>query len=388
MIHLDSLALISIVSFVVLWLVVAAAAPKRDWEGHGRSTLGLVLAGTLLAYSAATLPVFLAGWTLTVSPYLLCWPGRAPRTRIILGLSTLLLAAGAALTAAWPAGEAAPYAFALLMGATLLRKGIFPFHFWIVETFEQTALPPLSLLLDSHLGAYLLIRFTIPLAPETASAALPYLSFAALFTSVYMAVAALGETLPRRVLGLLCISQASFILAGLENRTQQGITGALLQWWVVAFAMTGMVAIFAALEARNTAVTSPNGYLGLGAHAPRLAGFFAISGLALVGLPGTLGFVAEDLLFHGALSAHSMLGLALPLATALNAITVVRLFTVLFLGRRAIHATPITDARPRETLALAATVLVLVLGGLLPGVLIELRTPSAASLTGLLSGVR
>lgn len=386
MINLDSLALISIGSFLVLWVVIAAAAPKRDLEGHGWATLGCLLAGTVLAYAAATLPVFLAGWTLTVLPYLLDWPGKQKGPKVALLASTVMLAAGTVAVAAWPDQRGATAGFAALMAATMLRKGIFPLHYWIVEAFETTTFPSLSLLLDSHLGAYLLIRFTIPLAPAVASTALPYLSVLPLFTSVYMAIAALAETTPRRVLGLLCISQASFILAGLENRTQQGITGALLQWWVVAFAMTGMMAIYAALEARNSEVRSARGHLGLGAHAPRLAAFFAAFGLALVGLPGTLGFVAEDLLFHGALSANSLLGLALPLATALNAITVVRLFTTLFLGRRAIHATPIPDARPREAWPLAALLLLLVLGGLVPMALIGLRTPSAAALAELLSG--
>jgi NADH-quinone oxidoreductase subunit M len=126
-------------------------------------------------------------------------------------------------------------------------------------------------------------------------------------------------------------------------------------------------------------------YLGLGAHAPRLACFFAVFGLALVGLPGTLGFVAEDLLFHGGLTAQPLIGVALPLATALNAITVFRLYSTLFLGRRAIHAIPIADAVFRERVGLAVTVVLLVAGGLVPSVLVSLRTPSAAGLAALLA---
>ena len=259
------------------------------------------------------------------------------------------------------------------------------FHYWVLDAFESTSLPVLSLLLNSHLGVYLLIRFAIPLSPEMATKAAPLLSVLAMLSSVFMAVAALAEKHPRRLLGLLCISQSAFILAGLANQTQQGITGALVQWWVVAFAITGMVSVYGAIEARHSGVRAPSGFMGLGAHAPRLATFFVICGLALVGLPGTLGFVAEDLLFHGALSAHPWLGLALPLATALNAITVLRLFAVLFLGRRAIHTVPIPDAQPRETLALAVIVVLLVVGGLMPGLLIDLRTPSASALVEFLS---
>lgn len=378
MIALDAFALISIASYLVLWAVIAVAAPRRDLEGNGRLALGCLLAGTLLAYSAASLPLFLAGWALTVLPYVIDGSGRrGPRMALL------------AATAALAAGTLAPgpaFAFGALVVAALIRKGIFPFHAWTVSAFETGSLPAASLLLNSHLGAYLLMRFALPRWPGEAAALLPWLSLLALFTSVYMALAGLAERSPRRILGTLCTSQASFLLAGLGNRTEQGITGALLHWWVVGFAISGMTAVYASLEARSSEVRAPKEYLGLGVHAPRLAAFFAVCGFALAGLPGTLGFVAEDLLFHGALSAHSMLGAALPLATALNAISVMRLFATLFLGRRGNRSTPVPDALLRERLALTATVLFLVLGGLAPGVLIGLRTPSAAALSALLTG--
>ena len=386
MIAIDSLSMISIASFLVLWVVTVVAAPKRELDGRGRATLGCLLAGTVLAYAAATLPVFLAGWALTVLPYLLDWNGKRSGPKIALLFSTVLVAVGAVTPAFWPGNTGTTLALVALVIATLLRMGILPFHFWVLDAFASTRLTALSLLLNSHLGAYLLIRFAIPLSPDMATGASPVLSVLAMSTSVFMAFAALAEKRPRRLLGLLCISQSAFLVAGLANQTQQGITGALVQWWVVAFAMTGMICVYGALEARHSGVSAPNGFLGLGAHAPRLAVFFAICGLALVGLPGTLGFVAEDLLFHGALSAHPLLGLALPLATALNAISVLRLFATLFLGRRAIHAVPIPDAQPRETLALAVTVVLLVLGGLMPGILIDLRTPAASALAGVFAG--
>ena len=232
-----------------------------------------------------------------------------------------------------------------------------------------------------------MVRFAVPLLPANASEALPLAGVLTLFTSVYAAVRALAEGKPRRVLALLCVSQASFILAGLENRNVEGITGALVQWWVVAFATTGLLGVYSALEARSIEVESPKGFLGYGAVTPRLAVFFAVCGLALVGLPGTLGFASEDLLFHGALQTHPLLGIALPLATALNAITVVRLFATLFLGRRPSQCPQVPDARPRERWALAAPVLFLVFGGIFPGVLFALRSPAAERIVELLSGV-
>ena len=111
---------------------------------------------------------------------------------------------------------------------------------------------------------------------------------------------------------------------------------------------------------------SASKHLGLAEHAPRLAVSFAILGLALVGLPGTLGFCSQDLLIHGTLTTHPLTGLLLPIATAMNAVSFFRLFSRLFLGRRRTGFTIMADALPRERWILAGIVLFLVLGGLFP----------------------
>jgi NADH-quinone oxidoreductase subunit M len=105
-------------------------------------------------------------------------------------------------------------------------------------------------------------------------------------------------------------------------------------------------------------------------HAPRLAVSFAVFGLALVGLPGTLSFCSEDLLIHGTLMSHPLGGLLIPIATAMNAVSVFRLFTRLFLGNRRTGFTVMADALPRERWILTAGILFVVLGGLFPNVIV------------------
>ncbi|MFO0281027.1 MAG: proton-conducting transporter membrane subunit [Acidobacteriota bacterium] len=364
-------------SIATVPLFIVALIGLLTWRLSPKSDTRLVVLGAAMAYLANTPVLFWLGWTLTTLPLL---KGQAKAPKLVLLASTGLLGAGF-LMAAW---GPSPWAFGLIAAAALLRKGIFPFHFWIPMAFETADLGVVNLMLNSHLGAFALLRFGVPLAPEVARQAIGFLAVLALFTAVYTALLATVAKRPRRILALLCTSQASFILAGIENRNLEGITGALIHWVVVSLTTSSLVLVYQALENRTKEVTEPAGYLGFGYHAPRLAVFFAINMLALVGLPGTLGFAAEDLLFHGSLESHPLLGIGLPLATALNAITGYRLMTKLFLGRRS-QATPvIPDALPQERWALVAPALILVAGGLFPNVVVALREPAAESILSVL----
>jgi NADH-quinone oxidoreductase subunit M len=139
----------------------------------------------------------------------------------------------------------------------------------------------------------------------------------------------------------------------------------------------GLFGILRLLEVRFGENLTASRHLGLAEHAPRLAVFFVVFGLALVGLPGTLSFCSQDLLIHGTLASHPLTGLLLPIATAMNAVSVFRLFTRLFLGKRRTGFTLMADALPRERWILTAGVLFVVLGGLFPNVIVAQRSAEA-----------
>lgn len=371
--------------FSCLTLGALLVLPRRDCT-HG--TIGgilFLLGATLLAYSTGNLLVLLAAWILSEVPFAFRrWFGAGTwRPGVALLLSSVALAAAigliyartgvvsvAPLLGQSPGGVAA---FGLLVIAVIFRKGLCPAQAWVADAAGTGPAIPTALLLNGHFGALVVAKLIVPLFPRT-DQLFPVLSYLAIFTALYVAVRALGENSPRRLIAFLALSQSACILSGLESRNAQGVAGAVVHWFVVSVSTVGLFGILRLLEVRFGENLTASKHLGLAEHAPRLAVSFVILGLALVGLPGTLGFCSQDLLIHGALASHPLTGLLLPIATAMNAISVFRLFTRLFLGKRRTGFTLIADALPRERWALAAGVLFVVLGGLFPGAIVVQRS--------------
>jgi NADH-quinone oxidoreductase subunit M len=362
--------------------------PLRDCTTGAIAGILFLLGSTLLAYSTQNLLVLLAAWFLSIIPFL--WAGwfRARTKRALIGLllSSLALAMAIGLISGStgvtsihnlkgqsPGGVAA---FGLLVMAAIFRKGICPAHAWVADAAQGGPAIPTALLLNGHFGALLVAKIIVPLFPLTDSL-FPVLSYLAIATALYVAIQALGENSPRRLLAFIALSQSACILSGLESRTAEGVAGALVHWFVVTVSTVGLFGILRLLEVRFGENLTASQHLGLAEHAPRLAVSFAILGLALVGLPGTLGFCSQDLLIHGTLTSHPLTGLLLPIATAMNAVSFFRLFTRLFLGKHRTGFTAMADALPRERWILATGVLFVVSGGLFPNAIVVQRSADA-----------
>jgi NADH-quinone oxidoreductase subunit M len=383
----DAVNGLPMVVIAALTLATVALLPRREATPRALGEVLLMLSATLTAYASEHLILLWLAWLVCSLPMILNRRSR-PFTRLVVMASVMALGA-----AVWVMGSGSSFdlavlrethtspggawGFGLIALAIFLRKGIFPLHSWPAGAFEKGSLLPAALLVNGHLGAFLLARVGLPLFPAITRESFPMLSDLALFTAALVALAALAERSPRRLFGLVLVSQASLVLAGLESLTPEGIAGALVQLMVVAVATTGLAGVYQALEGRVDQLGQRTGFLGLGNVAPRLSVFFVVCALALVGLPGTLGFAAEDLLLHGTLQSHPWIGLAMPLATALNAFTVFRLFARLFMGRPILRPTVSLDALPRERWALGAIIVFLVAGGLLPGQLVKLQSSAA-----------
>lgn len=380
---LDSFNIAPLALYTLLFAAVLTMLPRQDGRAGGIMRHFMVWFGTVLCYVSNDYVAFWTGWFLSSLPLFLDL--RLSRwTKGLAALGILSLGAGLSLLSTGSANHG--WAFFLLMLSVAQRKGLFPFQGWLPDWCERGDLWNASLLFNGHLGIVLIARIVLPQLTGLSRSSLFWIGDLGLFTAVLSAVLALTDRAPRRLLGLVATSQAALILAGMEEFNEEAILGSLLHWMVVTLATTALLAVLRLIEVRLAKPLTGEAFLGLAGKFPRLAVFFAIAAFAMVGLPGTLGFASEDLLIQGSLTSHPWIGLAVPVATAMNAISLYRLFARIFLGQKREPSLLIPDATLRERTPLALILLALVLLGLFPQIAVNWRRHAAENLTKLEAG--
>lgn len=279
-----------------------------------------------------------------------------------MGLFVALMVIGYALVE--QAGrEATQSAWAMtpLIAAVLIRSGVCPVHCWMTDLFENATFGTALLFVTPMAGAYAAMRLVMPIAPDWALQSIAILS---LLTSVYAAGMAMVQHEARRFFCYLLLSHASLVLVGLELATPIGLTGALSVWISVGLSLGGFGLTLRSMESRTGRLTL-DGYHGYAEQTPVLASFFLLTGLASVGFPGTIGFIAIELMVESALDVYPIIGLAVIVAAAINGIAVVSAFFKIFTGTK--HLTTISlSSRPRERFAVITMTLLILGGGLYP----------------------
>jgi NADH-quinone oxidoreductase subunit M len=389
---LDSLnaPLFPFIAFVTL--IVLLGSPRSQITPARAAGALMQLCATWMLFASLDLGFVVIAWTLGVLS-VLSFKGRIAGVWrqipwVYMLTSTVLFAMAVILiiVGGWRLGLASPTSlleleasgsstmvapWLLMMLAVVMRKGIFPFQSWIPALAERDGCTPLILLVTPQVAAFVIIKVAVVMPLAMLDEALPIVGGVALVAAVYGALVGLAAYDLRRAFGWLVVSQSAFVVVGLACSNASGWTGALVMWISVGLALTGLGLAIAAVESRIGRIDLRRFY-GLGARAPLLGVCVLVLGLAAVGLPGSLGFIAEDFILHGTLETNPWMGAAIVLATAANWFNVIRWYMRVFHGPKARHAY-VADLLTRERLALIALMFVLVGFGLFPHHLIATR---------------
>ncbi|AKF04039.1 complex I subunit 4 family protein [Sandaracinus amylolyticus] len=390
----------------LLALGVLVAAPREETRRGSSVAVLLTLSMTLGVYLALDVLLLTAFWIACLVPgamelhrarrielarmvdvYLVLGSLPIVAAAIVIGVSRA--SAGAALPFDLANASAAPMppsgqhvVFVLLALAVLIRKAITPFHSWMPVLIERGPIGIATMIAGTHLGAFLVARLMIPLLPEAARADLPLLAGLALVSALYNAFVALSQHDMRRMLGFVVTSQLGLVLVGLAEVDSNSVHGAMLQMVAVAITTAGMLVIAGAIGAR-CGTTEMRRLGGLAARFPRMAAAFFLLALAAIGLPGSLQYVAEDLLLHGLLDGHPFVATVLLVVTVLNGITLLRAFFTTFYGAAReprLVGPEVRDLVARERVVVLAAIAIGVVSGVAPAPLLALRADAVRAL--------
>lgn len=276
--------------------------------------------------------------------------------------------------------------FLLLLLGFAVKTPVFPLHTWLPLLSMEGPVAVVALLTGLKLGAYGLIRFAVPLAPDAAVQLHWLLAGLGAFGLLYGAVAALAQTNLRAMLAYASLSHVGLVLLGIASFNPQGAQGAILQLLNFTLVAGGLFLITGFVQQR----LGSTDLLALGGAAktmPLLASFFLFFGLAGMGVPGTSGFPAELLILVATIQTHTGAGLAALFAMVVGAGYFINLYRRAFLGPVVNEAVAgARDLRPRE-LALLLVFAALILGfGLFPAPLLEIIRPAADAWVARLGG--
>lgn len=267
--------------------------------------------------------------------------------------------------------------FLLLLLGFAVKTPVFPLHTWLPLMSMEGPAAVVALLSGLKLGAYGLIRFAIPLAPEAAQSLHWLLAALGTIGILYGAVAALAQTNLRAMLAYSSLSHVGLVLLGVASFNIQGIQGAVLQLLNFTLVAGGLFLMTAFVQQR----LGSSDVVSLGGAArtmPLLASFFLFFGVASMGIPGTSGFPAELLILVSAIKTHTGAGLAALFGMVLGAAYFLNIYRKTFFGpvvRPAVSAS--SDLRPRELALVIVFGLIVLIVGMYPAPILDLLRPSA-----------
>lgn len=257
-----------------------------------------------------------------------------------------------------------------------VKMPIFPLHGWLPLAHVE-APSPISILLSGILlkmGAYGLLRAVIML-PEATLWLQPLLIFLALFGMIYGGLLAWRQSDLKAMIAYSSLSHMGIVLLGIASMNEIGMTGAVLQMTAHGL-IAGVLFLLVGLLYERTHTRDVQDYSSLVQIMPRFALFMTLALLAAMGLPGSIGFIAELHSLVGGFQRWGGLMLLFSLSILISAAYALRTIGLLFTGTIRPKMQGIADLKMLELLAAGVLVAGIVGFGLLPSALIKLSEAS------------
>jgi NADH-quinone oxidoreductase subunit N len=326
-VYYDRFSAFFMVLFSVATILAAVTADsylRREGLDGVEAYVLMLMAGTgamLMAVSAGLIMLFLGLEIMSISLYVMAayhrrrsQSGEAGLKYFVLGsFSSAIFLYGVALiygaTGSTQFEEMAHFLAAnslsnngvLLAGMGLLIVGLgfkvaaVPFHFWTPDVYQGSPTPFTGYMaaVAKAAGFAGLLRVLNQGLTSQQVNWRPVIWVMAVLTLLVGSVLALAQRDLKRMFAYSSISQAGYVLVGVEAASNTGTSAALFYLFTYTFIIIGTFAVVSIIQGRGEARTDLGAVRGLSRTRPLLAAAMLIFLLAQAGVPFTSGFLAK-----------------------------------------------------------------------------------------------
>jgi NADH-quinone oxidoreductase subunit M len=282
--------------------------------------------------------------------------------------------------------------FLAFAAAFAIKVPMWPLHSWLPDAHVEAPTAGSVILAGVLLkmGTYGFVRFNIPLFPQAAVKAAPWMALLAVIGIIYGAAVSYAQKDIKKLVAYSSVSHLGFVMLGLFALNPQGIQGGILQM-INHGLSTGALFLLVGMIYEQTHTRDFDVYGGLWKLTPIYGTLSLIVALSSMGLPGLNGFVGEFTILLGAFGSEAIgtpwyAGLA-AIGVILAAVYMLYMFQKIFLGPEGSiveevkkHGHSIRDLNWREIATLLPLLILIFWIGLYPKPFFALIAPAVDKL--------
>mgnify|MGYP001016922227 CR=1 FL=1 len=196
--------------------------------------------------------------------------------------------------------ELQKYLFLAFFISFAIKVPLFPVHTWLPDAHVQAPTAGSVILAGVLLkmGTYGLLRFNLPLFPQSSVHFAGFISVLAVIGIIYGALVAMVQTDMKKLVAYSSVSHLGFVVLGIFGMTHESVQGAIIQM-VNHGLSTGALFLMVGMIYDRTHNREISYYGGIAKLVPVYSAFLLFVSLSSIGLPGLNGFIGEFLILLG-----------------------------------------------------------------------------------------